>query len=386
VRLVLVSANFRPHVGGIERFVEILAGGLAERGHDVDVVCCRYGGAALREELDGFTVHRIPSSYVLDRRVNVPFPVPEPVTMLRVLRREISNADVVHVQDAIYATSFTALVLARRGHVASVLTQHVAFVPQGSRALDAVQYAAHATLGRSARLATVVATLSPAVADWVRGSLGVREPRVLPVGVPAVLSAPNRVELRRSFRLPADRFVALFIGRDVPKKGLDFFLGAADPAYELVAVTDRAGGAPGTTILPFMSAERVQDLLECVDAVVLPSEGEGFPLALQEALAKGLPVVTTWQAGYEHYLDPDDVVVIERASRAVREALLRLVEDGGLRAALGERSRAAAERSFDVDRFVSAYEEAYEEARSLLGQGPARNPAPRRRRPNRPGG
>jgi hypothetical protein len=31
------------HVGGIERFVEILAGGVAERGHEVDVVCSGTG-------------------------------------------------------------------------------------------------------------------------------------------------------------------------------------------------------------------------------------------------------------------------------------------------------------------------------------------------------
>jgi glycosyltransferase involved in cell wall biosynthesis len=365
MRVLLVTANFLPHVGGIERFVEILAGGLAERGHEVDVVCCGYGKAPRQEELDGFTVHRIPSSYVLDKRVNVPFPVPEPISMIRVLRRSIGRADVVHVQDAIYATSLPALLLAHRRRVATVLTQHVAFVPQGSRAFDAVQHAAHGTLGRGARLATVVATLNPAVAEWVRLRWGVRDARVLPVGVPMVGSRGDRIELRRSFGLPADRFIALFVGRDVPKKGLDFFLRASDPAYELVAVTDRAAKPEGGTILSFMKPERLQELLDCVDAFVLPSEGEGFPVSLQEALAKRLPVLTTWQAGYEHYLEPDDVLVIERNSASVREGLLRLVQDDALRASLAERSYAAAERSFGVEPFVSAYEETYSEARAL---------------------
>jgi D-inositol-3-phosphate glycosyltransferase len=365
VRVVLVSANFRPHIGGIERFVEILADGLATRGHEVDVICCRYAGARLQEEVGGFTVHRIPSTYVLDRRVNVPFPVPEPAAMFRLLRRRIARADVVHVQDAIYATSLPALALAHRSRVASVLTQHVAFVPQRSRALDAVQLAAHATLGRGARLATIVATLNPAVAEWVRLRWGIRDVRVLPVGIPAVTSRADRVELRRSFGLPADRFIALFVGRDVPKKGLSHFLAASDPAYELVAVTDRPGPAAHGTILPFMAPERVQDLLDCVDAFVLPSEGEGFPISLQEALAKGLPVLTTWQNGYEHYLERGDVLVVERDAATIREALLRVVQDDVLRAELGARSRAAAERNFGVDRFVTAYEDAYGEARTL---------------------
>jgi D-inositol-3-phosphate glycosyltransferase len=365
VRVVLVSANFRPHVGGIERFVENLAAGLGARGHGVEVVCCSYGGAQRSERLEGFEVQRIPSSYVLDRRMNVPFPLPEPVAMVKALRRAIGRADVVHVQDAIYATSSPALFLARRRGVASVLTQHVAFVPQSSRALDAVQHAANATLGRAARQATVVATLNPAVADWVHEQWGISA-RVLPVGIPAVEARTDRAELRRSFGLPEDRFLALFVGRDVPKKGLDVYLGAVDPAYELVAVTDRQGGKQvGARIVPFMEPGQLQELLDCVDAFVLPSEGEGFPVSLQEALAKGLPAVTTWQDGYEHYLQPDDVLVVARDAESVRDALRRLADDDALRSALAARSRAAAERNFGLDRFVSAYEEVYEEARVL---------------------
>ena len=81
--MALVTSNFRPHVGGIERFVETLAGGLTASGHEVHVVCCRYAGASLDEELDGFTIHRIRSSYVLDRRLNVPVPVPSSASSTR---------------------------------------------------------------------------------------------------------------------------------------------------------------------------------------------------------------------------------------------------------------------------------------------------------------
>jgi glycosyltransferase involved in cell wall biosynthesis len=233
--------------------------------------------------------------------------------------------------------------------------------------LDAAQHAAHATVGRAARLATVVATLNPAVAGWVRVRWGVDDPLVLPVGVPATSTRLDRLDLRRSFGLPADRFVALFVGRDVPKKGLGVFLGAADPAYQLVAVTNCATSSQrGATIFSFMRPERLQELFACVDAFVLPSEGEGFPLSLQEALANGLPVVTTWQAGYDRYLEPDDVLVVDRDAGSVREVLLRLVGDEDLRASLARRSRAAAERSFGVESFVSAYEQTYAQARALL--------------------
>ena len=56
--------------------------------------------------------------------------------------------------------------------VPSVLTQHVGFVPQGSRVLDGLQHLAAATLGRVARIADRVVTYNDAVADWAAEQWG----------------------------------------------------------------------------------------------------------------------------------------------------------------------------------------------------------------------
>jgi D-inositol-3-phosphate glycosyltransferase len=306
---------------------------------------------------------RIPATDVLDSRLNVPYPLPSPVAALRTLGGLVAEADVVHPHDAIYATSVLALTLARRRHVSSVLTQHVAFVPQRHRALDAAQHAAIATLGRSARLATRVVAYNPAVAKWAKETWDLADVPVLPPGVP---DAPeiDRDAVRRAHGLPPDRFVALFAGRDVPKKGLDVFLAARDPAYDLVAVTDRAPSAApeGTRILPFLDPHRFREVLASVDAFVLPSEAEGFPLALQEALVTGLPCVVTRGPGYDHYLREGESVFAEPDQEAIRAAVIRLAADPRHREELAQRARAAGEREFGVPRFVAAYEEVYSEA------------------------
>ena len=74
MRLLLVSANFRPAVGGIDRFTEVLATGLAGAGHDVTVLCCRKDGAPLHEAADGVRIERIRSSYALHRLLYLPYP------------------------------------------------------------------------------------------------------------------------------------------------------------------------------------------------------------------------------------------------------------------------------------------------------------------------
>jgi glycosyltransferase involved in cell wall biosynthesis len=362
VRLLLVSANYKPSIGGIEQYVENLAHGLADRGHTVTVVACRTDGAAAEEQDGAVRIVRVPATDVLHDRLGVPYPLPEPVSAWRTFRRLVADADVVHPHDAIYATTVAALSIAHRRGVPSVLTQHVAFVPQRNTALNATQRAAIATLGRSARMASRVVTYNPAVSEWARRTWSLREVPVLP---PGVAEAPrvDRDSVRRELGLPTDRFVALFAGRDVPKKGLDVFLGATDPAYELVAVTDPKAGEEraGTTIVPFLEPLRFRELLAAVDAFVLPSHAEGFPLALQEALVTGLPCVVTPAAGYERYVQKGELVEVDRRPDSIRAALGRLADDEPYRGELAQRARAAGARAFGLAGFLAAYEQLYEE-------------------------
>jgi D-inositol-3-phosphate glycosyltransferase len=370
LRIVLVSANFRPSVGGIEQFVEILAGGLAEHGHAVSVVTSTAADATEPDDPGAFRIVRIPASDVLLRRANVPYPLPAPLAAVRTLRRLLADADVVHPQDAIYATSVATLILAHRAGVPAVLTQHVGFVPQRRLALDSAQRAAITTLGRSARLARVVATYNPAVAEWARRTWRLKDVRVLPVGVPAPSTSPStREDVRAELGLRDDAFVAVFTGRDVPKKHLDVVLAARGAAYTIVAVTDRrSDGTADVKFVPFMSPERYRRLLGAADAFVLPSEGEGFPLALQEALVAGLPCVVTPGPGYEHYVRPDEVLFVRRDPAEIRESLVRLAGDERLRADLAARARSAGLREFGVDRFVEEYENVYREAIALTAR------------------
>lgn len=359
MRVLLVSAHFRPHVGGVETFTESLAERLAAHGHDVVVLCCRTDRAALLAEEGAYRVVRVPASTWPERRLGVPYPLPSPRALVRMLRRELGRADVVHVQDVLYPTSVAALLAARRTGVPTLVTQHVGFVPQGSGVLDAVQRVAQATARPVAQRATRVVSYNAEVAAWAERRWGLDHVAVMPVGVAA--PAPGVAPARPELGLAPDRLVALFVGRDVPKKGLDVFLGAADPAYDLVAVTDRPGPDKRATLLPFMPPERLSRLLSSVDVFVLPSEAEGIPLALQEAMTHGVPVVATYAPGYADAFDSTDIAPVTSDSSSVRAVLRRLAADPSERARLAARSRAIGASSFSLEAFVEAYETLYRE-------------------------
>ena len=112
--------------------------------------------------------------------------------------------------------------------------------------------------------------------------------------------------------------------------------------------------------VPFMPHESLQQLLGAVDAFVLPSVGEGFPVVIQEALAHELLVVTTEGDGYDRLSRPTmSDLFVEPSGDAIRAALRRLVRVAH-REALMSRARRVASSELGLDGFVGAYEELYE--------------------------
>jgi D-inositol-3-phosphate glycosyltransferase len=355
VRILLVSSYFLPHVGGVERFVAVLAEGLADRGHEVTVLCCRTQRSPREENVGRFRIVRVPAANGAERRFGTPLPLPSPLAFSRAASRLVRSADVVHAQDALYPTTWVALAAARRHHVPSIVTQHVGFVRQQHVALDLIEKAAIRAVGPIIRRADRVVSYNPAVASWAARAWSLGSVDVLPSGV----SIASAVARRRDVGLADDRFVALFVGRDVAKKGLRHFISAAGPEYDLVAVTDSAHASEGVEVRPFMPPEQLGRLLRAVDALVLPSVDEGVPLVIQEAACAGIPIVTTAQPGLEAYFADDDALFVEASGESIRAALLRLASDPALCRRLGERASVVGHRHFGASEFVDAYENAY---------------------------
>lgn len=81
-----------------------------------------------------------------------------------------------------------------------------------------------------------------------------------------------------------------------------------------------------------------------VDTVVLPSivtedgEKEGIPVALMEAMAYGIPVISTETGGISELIGDDaGIVVKEKDAQQLADALERLIRDSKLRMEIGEK-------------------------------------------------
>lgn len=103
------------------------------------------------------------------------------------------------------------------------------------------------------------------------------------------------------------------------------------------------------------------DLMQAMDIVCLSSAwGEGFPNVLGEAMASGLPCVTTDVGDAAHVVADTGLVVPPRDDGALRDALQTLLlmsKDD--RAALGRRARARIDTEFALRVVMNAYAALY---------------------------
>jgi glycosyltransferase involved in cell wall biosynthesis len=101
--------------------------------------------------------------------------------------------------------------------------------------------------------------------------------------------------------------------------------------------------------------------LGALDAFLLPSDHEGTPAALLEAMASGLPCIASAVGGVPALVGEAGLLVSRRDPAAIADAIGRLVADRGLRERL---SLAAMRRAADysMDRQAAAYA-------ALYGQG-----------------
>ncbi len=224
----------------------------------------------------------------------------------------------------------------------------------------------HYTLGAEARLFAdpalrAVICNSALVRDQIHSLFGVAEARLHLIrnAVDTTRFAPELREHRRQFRdalgIPVDATVFVLVGSGYRRKGVAqaiAALGALPPDAWLVvagkdkslpryeALAARAGVRARVRLLG--AQQDVRPVLGAADAFVLPTVYDPLPNACLEAMAAGLPVITSDQCGAAELLgepragfvcDANDVPAISRAMSALM--------DPGLRATMGASARAA---------------------------------------------
>lgn len=268
----------------------------------------------------------------------------------RVVRRlKAERFDVMVLKTSLEGRSLIQalpLLIAARQHVRCVVVQF-----HGGRSDLLVKPGSHAWKCASAavfRLSDGVLVLSSEEEQelrrfWPRGRFHV-------VANPYVLADPPKAKPDNGNCRAQRPLTLLFVGRLIAEKGIfelitAFAAAAQQPDSRLVL----AGEGPAShevkrciahfglghrVALPgFLTGESLSDEYRRADVFVLPSYREGFPTAITEALAAGLPIVTTRTRGMaDHLRDEENALLVEpRDVAGLTAALNRILEDEALR-------------------------------------------------------
>ena len=342
MRVVLVCHHALPHIGGVEVLVDQEIRALEAAGHSVVVITSDGSGAgAAPSHSTKVRVERLAAWHILERRWQIPYPTFSPVLLFK-LWREIGRCDVVHAHGFIFMNSALSLLIAWLRGKPGILTDHGGIQRFRSRFVTILARLAIETVGRmSARTASRLVTYNSRIGKLLERLSGTTDKSLfLPNPIAHELFCPATEQMRKAARIslgwPIDRQKVLFVGRLIEEKGVLLLLQARDPAYDLVFCGPGDPAVLGNPIPPgiqYLGARpraEIVSLYHAADVLVVPSDvREGFPVVVQEGLACGLPVVLTYEEGFEPYRGLEGLTMCDRTPDALRSAIKRSLSNRG---------------------------------------------------------
>jgi peptidoglycan/LPS O-acetylase OafA/YrhL/glycosyltransferase involved in cell wall biosynthesis len=200
---------------------------------------------------------------------------------------------------------------------------------------------------------------------------------IVPNGVPHGAAVPS-VPAESPGDAPAR---LLFLGRLCARKGVPELISAlALPALRekawLATLAGDGNAAPYRAMLAWHGLQakvslpgwagraEIQALLAQADILILPSHHEALPLAVLEALAAGVAVITTPVGVIPEFLENDKNALLVPPGQPAQlaAAILRLLEDAGLRARLARAGHAVFRERLEIGGVAARIADLYREA------------------------
>lgn len=251
----------------------------------------------------------------------------------------------------------------------------------------------HLALPNFERVYTVSQTMGKNV---LRGGTPAERLRVIHTGLDLAYfdAGAPRAETRAQFGFAPDDVVVGTVSRLFAEKGHHYLIeamamlkdtcpalraivvGTGDLLEPLRAEAAAAGLADRVVFTGFH--EDLPGALRAMDLFAQPSIlDEGFPTAVLEAQAAGLPVIASDIGGTWETIDRDvtGILTLPRDAAALADALRSLVLDPARRAAMAAAARPWIERSFTLENMIAQMTSTYHEAMAEYARRAARQDA-----------
>jgi len=361
MKILMVSDVYFPRVNGVSTSIQTFRRELAALRHEVDLIAPAYAASYAEDSRTLRVASRVVPLDPEDRMMKV--------RAIRALLPQLREGryDLVHVQTP-FVAHYLGIEIADALGVPRVETYHTFFEEYLFHYVPALPKAVLRALSRrfsrkQCNCMNALIVPSSPMRDKL-AQYGVRVPmHVIPTGIPmAEFSAGNGDVFRIRHGIEKSRPMLLFVGRVAYEKNIRFLLGALELALAHIPdlLLTIAGEGPALKSLKKMAVERnLQEhvlfvgyldrrgaLLDCyraADAFVFASRTETQGLVLLEAMALGVPVISTAVMGTRDIVGAKRGALVPEDNEAdFARNIVKLLSDTALRAHLGAEGRAYA--------------------------------------------
>lgn len=362
MKILTVSDVYFPRINGVSTSIRTFSRELKKRGHEVLLIAPDYG---MGPDDDG-PILRVPSRGVMFD--------PEDRMMKRGAIRELVPVlrdcafDIVHIQTP-FVAHYAGVALARTLGLPCVETYHTFFEEYLFHYLpflppSLLRLAARRLSAWQCNEVDAVVVPSTAMRDVLRGYGVQTRLEIIPTGIEIESANGDGFRFRKKHGIGADRPTLVYVGRVAFEKNIPFLLNVLIEVKKSLpdVLLVIAGEGPARDMLRRMSARlglesnilfvgylhNPQELRDCYcagDVFVFSSRTETQGLVLLEAMALGVPVVSTAVMGTKDILQAGcgALVAQEDVGEFARRTLL-LLQNAGLRRRLGEDGKAYVDR------------------------------------------
>lgn len=377
--------------GGVGEYMRWLANGIDKQRFQLTVACLSEGGSALAAELGA--IEGVKAFSVAMNRYKIdPFSDSRALFALaRMIRRERFDLIHVHASKPGYlgrlATMGTAIPI--------IYSPHCFSFHDGTGRLKAQAFALLERIA-ARHLTTQIITVCDGERDMaLKWQIG--EPdlfRTVHTGIdpsPFALKV-DRAAVRKSLGVPVDAPLIGTVGRLSKQKApVDFVRTAAlvhkqRPDAHFVWVGDGQLADEMRILIAEQGLEHVchmvglrrdvHAVLNVLDLFVLTSHWEGFSLSILEAMATGLPIVSTYVTGADEAIihGENGLIVPIGAVEELAQAILDLLHDPAKAQQFATASRARIDQYFTRTRMISQLAQTYEDVHTNYQQKVAAQP------------
>ena len=353
MRILLLSDVYFPRVNGVSTSIQTFAREFTQKGIEVTLIAPEYPA----DYSDDFEIIRIPSRYLpMDPEDRLLKP-----SKIRALIPDLQQRhfDLLHIHTP-FVAHYAGLNLAKKLDIPVIESYHTFFEEYLDKYLPLIprqilRFIARRFSSSQCNSVDSLVVPSQAMLDVLRDYGVTNQAAVIPTGIKLdQFHQGNRDSFREKFSIPESRPVLVHVGRIAYEKNIDFLIKVLDRVRRVIpdVLLVIAGEGPAKASLERQVAEQnMQDnvlfvgylsrdgeLQNCYasgDAFIFASRTETQGLVLLEAMALGVPVVSTAVMGTKEVLaDGKGSLIAEENLEDFAEKTVKILQDHDLRARL----------------------------------------------------